>query len=170
VAPFRNDGLGLAGRLERFCDRPDAASLYENWKLAQQRKEILSVLRSLNLRVTDLRGPSVEARLSALLREGEARRFLGLANAVLASRLAEFLTKEGCGAAFGGAAARLRLIEGFAGLLVWRRFGEWILESPAARSAEERTVIAWMEARSDDDAERVRRLADAFLIWLGHQP
>ncbi len=171
VTPFGNVESGMADRLEKFCDGPNALRLYADWRAARERAEILGVLRALEVRTGDLRAAAVQAMLGRQLREGEGANFLRLARAVLESRLAAFFTAEGCGTRFAGVAGCLHLIEDFATLLVWARFGEWILEvRGVAREPGDRAVISWLEQRGEEDEDRIGRLAGNFRIWLGRTP
>lgn len=169
----------LNDRLEEFLERPDWRNLYENWRRAAERREILSVLKRMKVRAPDLRPERVaplllEAAAPGLIEPARAvlRYWHGLLAARVASKLAD-----------AGAEAHL-LIERRPGwnlpadctrVAAWEHYlwlREWVAmphdQRPGPGSPDfRRRLTEIFEARSEQTDRRLSLLLNRFLYWLG---
>lgn len=176
--PAQTRNSCLNDRLEEFLERPDWHSLYENWRLAAERRQILNTLARLRRQPSDLRPATVAALLDETLD--------ALANPP--ARLEAFCWLEAAVAALLGelvAAAGLsphliadrrpgfHLLRDFTGLLLWRLKAELAAAvsektlSPASGRLWRRALASWFEQRRAAERTRATRLVDGFTFWLG---
>lgn len=169
----------LNDRLEEFLERPDWRNLYENWRRAAERREILVVLKHLKVRAPDLRPNRVAALLLEAAAPGEieaARAALRYWHGLLAARVAAKL-------ADAGAEAPL-LIERRPGwnlpadcarIAAWQHY-LWLREWAAApqdrrpqpgRADFRRSLIEIFEQRGEQTDRRLSLLLNRFMYWLG---
>lgn len=179
--PLRSNGWGLNRRLEEFLARPDWKGLYENWRRAAERREILRALRHLQLRVPDLRpGPVrrfLEGRLAApaeCLRRAD-RYWMTLLVSMVAERLSALGLRP---TAAMGRRSGFDLLTDFAAILAWGLWGEVERQLPPepGRSVKsgiftgenwQRTLTELFEEAKEREGRRLARLIDGFDYWLG---
>lgn len=169
----------LNDRLEEFLGRPDWHALYENWRRAAERREILGVLKRMGVRAPDLRPDRVTTLLldKAAAGAGEVARaairyWAGLLAATVATKLFE-----------AGAEAPL-LIErrpgwnlpaDFARIGAWAHY-LWLPEfvggppdactEPGSAAFRRRLTEIFERHRQETD-RRLSLLLNRFVYWLG---
>lgn len=169
----------LNDRLEEFLERPDWRTLYENWRRAAERREIMGVLRRLKLRAPDLRPDRVAGLLLEVTAPGlieAARAVLRYWHGLLAARVASKLSEAGAEAPL--------LIERRPGwnlpadctrIAAWEHYiwlREWTAmpreERPEPGRADfRRQLTGIFESRSEETDRRLALLLNRFMYWLG---
>ncbi len=169
----------LEERVEEFLARPNWRELYDNWRRAAERREILGALRRLGARTRDLRPGSVallldeelDARCGRERRKQAASWLEGLAASLVSERLTELgLAPE----AAAGRRPDFHLATELVRLLLWGLKAELAaaLAAGTLRPADterqwRRQLAAWFEERRGRESHRAGRLLDGFSYWLG---
>jgi hypothetical protein len=162
----------LSSLIETFLQRPDAASRYQDWCSAVERRELLTVLKRLNMRAPDLRPASAESFIvSALpLLTVPAKTLRKLAEGVFALRLAaELAGREVDPLLVASSSSALQVISDCARLLSWSFYADWnqwLSNGTSAISNIRKSAIQCIEQCQARDVARVQSLLDAFSAWL----
>jgi CRISPR/Cas system-associated endonuclease Cas1 len=169
----------LAERVEEFLARPNWRELYDNWRRAAERREILRLLRRLRIRTRDLRPDAVallvdeelDCRCGRLRRQQAVAWLEGLAASLVSERLAELgVTAE----AAAGRRPEFHLGTELTRLLLWSlkaelaaALAEGTLEPAGPERQWRRRLTEWFEGRRGRQSHHVGRLLDGFSYWLG---
>jgi len=176
--PAQSRTSNLNDRLEEFLERPDWHALYDNWRRAAERRQILTALSRLRCRSADLRPATVSAMLDETLDELAGRRSrleaVAWLEAALAALVGELIAAMGI-APHLVAERRpgFHLLRDFTGLLLWRlkaELGAALIEKTlfaAGGRVWRRQLASWFEQRRAAERTRVTRLLDGFAFWLG---
>lgn len=168
----------LNDRLEEFLERPDWHALYENWRLAAERRQILNALARLRRKSSDLRPATVAALLDDAVdalanQRGRIEAFTWL-EGVLAALLGELIAAAGISPHLvADRRPGLHLLRDFTALLSWRLKAELaaaLAEKTLAAAVGRpwrRELAAWFEQRRAAERTRATRLLDGFSYWLG---
>jgi hypothetical protein len=165
-------------RLEEFLERHDWQGLYENWRRAAERRQIVGALRSLRLRSRDLRPASAAAaidrelicRLSQERRDQAVPWLEGLLTALVSERVGELGVSP---QVVADRRPGFQLVSDWTALLLWALKAELAASMAAEAMAAEftarqwRRLVSWFEERRDRELSRAARLLDGFSYWLG---
>ncbi len=169
----------LNDRLEELLERADWRTLYENWRRAAERREILGVLKRLKLRVTDLRPDRVAPLLLEAAAPGlseAARAVLRYWNGLLAARVASKLADAGAEAPLlidrrpgWNLPADCTRIAAW-GHYVWLR--DWAgMPEPdrpvPGRPDFRKQLVEIFERHGEQTDRRLSQLLNRFMYWLG---
>ena len=166
-------------RLEELLERHDWRALYENWRRAAERRQIVGALRRLRLRSQDLRPASaagaIDQELTCRLspeRRREAIPWLeGLLTALVSERLSELGVSP---QVLADRRPGFQLVSDLTALLLWALKAELgvsmaaqAMPAPLTPRQWRRRLVSWFEERRGQELSRAARLLDGFSYWLG---
>jgi hypothetical protein len=166
-------------RLEEFLERPDWRTLYENWRRAAERREILRSLRRLRLHAPDLRPAAaavlVDGKLDCQLDREWRQETLRWLEGLLAALVNECISEAGLSPqALAGRRPGFRLPSDLAAVLMWGLKAELSLSLAAGAVAPvdterrwRRRLTSWFETRRSYERNRAVRLLDNLSYWVG---
>lgn len=172
--PQRPQPGRMQERIERMLEKENWSALYQDWLRAAERREILDLLRRLNLQPPDLRPQTVrplaeQAAAAGGLALERVRAGHNYLKSLLSALLAQCLHARGVRpAALAGLRPDFRLLPDLTRALSWRYYAD-LAEGIHTQGGSHwhRQLTERFEAKSERERARIRALWDRFCFWLG---
>lgn len=171
--PQRPQPGRMQERIERMLEKENWSALYQDWLRAAERREVLDLIRRLNLHPQDLRPqtvrPLAEQAAAAGLGLERVRAGHSYLKSLLSALLAQCLHARGVRpAALASLRPDFRLLSDLTRALSWRYYADLAAGILTQGGSHwRRQLTERFEANSQRERARIRALWDRFCFWLG---